>query len=182
MEDFNKFLKKLQEKERQEVEQKSEFNPEERIAYFQNLVNQFFNTLESDWFGEYVSKELMSIEKGKCLITEETLGQYYTDKCKLKLGGEIIEFIPVGTLLLGTDARIDMIYKQTKVMFIHVGENIKGASDLIVIRVNGETISKKKDPGQKVWKFIYKNSRELYMDANKESVLRLIMDVINEKA
>lgn len=179
---FDEFLKSLQDKEKQKNEEKAKLNPEERIAYFQKLVSDFFNTLEADWFGESLEKGLMSIEKDKVTITEEALGQYTTEKRRLILGSEKIDFVPIGTVLLGTDARIDLIYNQTKVMFVHVGENIKGSSDLIMIRINGVIVSKKKDPGQKVWKFTYGNARTLYATANAQSVQQLIMDIINEKA
>lgn len=183
MNDFNSFLRDIQKKE--ESAKRSKFNPEERIAYFKNLVADFFVTLESNWFKDAISHGLMTLERQTCSITEEALGQYYTEKCRIKFGGEIVDFIPIGTILLGTDARIDMVYGHTKVMFVHVNENVKGAADLIEIRVNGERGKKPKTeelPAKKVWKFTYANAHTLYAEATAQTVQQLIMDLVNAKA
>ena len=181
---FSFFLKSIQEKEKAEAAEKSKFNPAERIEYFQRLVREFFETLEGDWFKEAVDQGLMVIENSELLITEEALGQYKTEKRRLKFGGEVIDFVPIGTIMLGTDARIDMDYKQNKVMFVHVGENVRSASDLIEIRVNGEIVKKAKTTGpvKKVWKLTYANARTIYTEATAQSVQQLIMDLVNAKA
>lgn len=181
---FSFFLKAIQEKEKTEAAEKSKFNPEERIEYFQKLVQGFFETMEKEWFKEAIDEGLMEIEKSEMLITEEALGQYKTEKRRLKFGNEVIDFVPIGTIMLGTDARIDMDYKQNKVMFVHVGENVKSASDLIVIRVNGEIERKPKSAAsvKKVWKLTYANARTIYTEATAQSVQQLIMDLVNAKA
>ena len=183
-ESFSFFLRSIQEKEKAVATDNNKFNPAERIEYFQKLVRDFFETLEGDWFKEAVDEGLMKIEKSELLITEETLGQYKTEKRRLTFGSEVIDFVPIGTIMLGTDARIDMDYKQNKVMFVHVGENVKSASDLIVIRVNGETVKKAKCavPVKKVWKLTYANARTIYTEATAQSVQQLIMDLVNAKA
>lgn len=181
---FSFFLKAIQEKEKTEAAEKSKFNPAERIEYFQKLVKEFFETLEKDWFKEAIEEGLMEIEKSEILITEEALGQYKTEKRRLKFGREVVDFVPIGTIMLGTDARIDMDYKHKKVMFVHIGENVKSASDLIVIRVNGESVKKTKpvEPVKKVWKLTYANARTIYTEATAQSVQQLIMDLVNAKA
>ena len=181
---FSAFLRSIQEKEKAKAVEKSKFYSAERIEYFQKLVQGFFETLEGDWFKEVVDEGLMEIEKSELLITEETLGQYKTEKRRLKFGNEVIDFVPVGTIILGTDARIDMNYKQNKVMFIHVGENVKSASDLIMISVNGETVKNVKPaaPVKKVWKLTYANARTIYTEATTQSVQQLIMELVNARA
>lgn len=184
---FSFFLKSIQEKEKAEAAEKNKFNPAERIKYFQNLVRDFFGILEGNWFKEAVDEGLMEIEKSEVLITEESLGQYKTEKRRLLFGNEVIDFVPIGTIMLGTDARIDMDYKQNKVMFVHVGENVRSASDLIIIHVNhvnGEPVKKAKPatPVKKVWKLTYANARTIYTEATAQSVQQLIMDLVNAKA
>lgn len=181
---FSFFLKSIQEKEKAEAAEKSKFNPAERIKYFQELVRDFFGILEGNWFKEAVDEGLMEIEKSEVLITEEALGQYKTEKRRLMFGNEVIDFVPIGTIMLGTDARIDMDYKQNKVMFVHVGENVRSASDLIIVHVNGKPVKKTKPdaPVKKVWKLTYANARTIYTEATAQSVQQLIMDLVNEKA
>ena len=55
MEDFNKFLKALQDKEKAKRDKRRQFDPAERIYRFQTLVSEFFNTLETDWFRDSVA-------------------------------------------------------------------------------------------------------------------------------
>ncbi len=182
MDTFNQFLKTLQVKEKQENAKNILINPAERINYFKTLVSGFFNHLENEWLGDSIKLGLIQIEKGTISIEEEAIGKYEIDKYRLKLGMEIIDFIPIGTILIGTDARIDMVYKQTRVMFVRVGEKVNRAADLIHVRIKGEPDKPFKDLGQRVWKYTYKNSRSLYETATAESVQKIIMDVINEKA
>lgn len=181
---FSLFLKAIQEKEKAEAAEKSSFNPAKRIEYFQKLVQDFYETLQNDWFKEAIDEGLMEIEKSEIFITEEALGQYETEKMRLKFGNEVVDFVPIGTIMLGTDARIDMEYKHKKVMFVHIGENVKSASDLIVIRINGESVKKTKpaEPVRKVWKLTCANARSIYTDATAQSVQQLIMDLVNAKA
>ncbi|MBQ9525560.1 MAG: hypothetical protein IJR69_10660 [Bacteroidaceae bacterium] len=178
MEDFNKFLKALQDKEKAKRDKRRQFDPAERIYRFQTLVSEFFNTLETDWFRDSVAEGLMTIEREQISISEDSLGIYNTEKCRLIMGAEKIEFIPIGTVLLGTDGRIDMVYKRNEVMFVHVGEKVKRASDLMAVL---KKIIPSKDLGQKVWKYTPKVTRAHYMTANSQTVKSLIMDLVKAK-
>lgn len=178
MEDFNKFLKALQDKEKAKREKRRQFDPVERVHRFQSLVSEFFNTLETEWFGDSVGKGLMTIEREQISICEDALGLYNTEKCKLRMGAEEMEFMPIGTILLGTDGRIDLIYKRNRVMFVHVGEKVKRASDLMAVL---KKIMPSKDLGEKVWKYTPKIARAHYTTADSQSVKTLIMNLIKEK-
>lgn len=178
MKDFNAFLKALQDKEKAKREKRRQFDPEERIYRFQTLVSDFFNVLETDWFGDSVAKGLMTIEREQISICEDVLGLYNTEKCRLIMGSEKIEFVPIGTVLLGTDGRIDMKYGRNEVMFVHVGEKVKRASDLMAVI---KKIMPNKDLGQKVWKYTPKVTRSHYMTADSQSVKSLIMDLVKAK-
>lgn len=41
---------------------------------------------------------------------------------------------PVGTILIGTDARIDIEYQTKSFMIVHIGENVQGFSDMLNLR------------------------------------------------
>jgi hypothetical protein len=178
MEDFNKFLKALQDKEKAKRDKRRQFDPAERIYRFQTLVSDFFDTLETEWFRDSVAEGLMTIEREQISICEDSLGRYNTEKCRLIMGAEKIEFVPIGTVLLGTDGRIDMVYKRNEVMFVHVGEKVKRASDLMAVL---KKIMPNKDLGEKVWKYTPKVTRSHYMTANSQSVKSLIMELMKVK-
>lgn len=178
MKEFNAFLKALQDKEKAKREKRRQFDPEERIFRFQPLVSNFFDVMEKDWFGDCVAQGLMTIEREKISISEDALGLYNTEKCKLTMGSEKIEFVPIGTILLGTDGRIDLKYRRNEVMFVHVGEKVKRASDLMAVL---KKIMPNKDLGQKVWKYTPKVTRSHYVTADSQSVRSLIMDLVSAK-
>ena len=178
MEDFNKFLKALQDKEKAKRDKRRQFDPAERVYRFQTLVSGFFDTMETEWFSDCVEKGLMTIERERISICEDALGQYNTEKCRLKMGEEEIEFKPIGTILRGTDGRIDMLYKRNEVMFVHVGEKFNRASDVMAVL---KKLMPNKDLGQKVWKYTPKDARAHYMTANSQTVKSLIMDLVKAK-
>ena len=175
---FNDFLMLLENKKKKD-EPVNQSNLKSRIDYFKSLVASFYDKLENEWLGEY--KDRIIIDSGNCLITEETLGNYEVTTKTLHLGDESVQFIPVGTVLIGTDARIDLHYKRKTVMFVHIGDKINRARDLITISIDGEKPKKRIEPGEKVWKFTFRDSRLDYITATAETVQELLMSLINEE-
>lgn len=122
----------------------------------------FFNQVENDWLKDYLNNGV-TITSEETTIFEERLGTYTVDSRLITIGCHNIKHTPIGTILIGTPARIDMEYGSSSAMFVMVGENITCASDQIVITVNGERTRKRKDPGQLVWKYVKNNRQRNYV-------------------
>ena len=173
---FTDFVNKMDEEAKKD---KKGFNPAERIESFRKLVNSLYADIDS-WLGE-------EIESGKILtgtvpitITEERLGSYMVDEKWIQIGNVRIQFHPVGTILVGTNARVDMVCGAKEVMIVRVGENVESPYNLIHVEINGEIIKKRKSSGKSVWKYVNADQRLSYVKLDKNSFEDLIIEVVNE--
>lgn len=174
---FTDFINKMDEEAKKN---KAGFNPSERIKAYQDLVNSLYADIDS-WLRE-------EMESGKILtgvvpitITEERLGTYAVDEKWIQIGNARIQLQPVGTLLVGTNARVDMTYDSKDVMIIRTGENVESPYDLISVEINGEPSKKRKQGGKSVWKYVKANQRLSYVTLDKERFEDLIMDIVDGK-
>ena len=157
---------------------KNGFNPTERIESYRNLVNSLYADIDA-WLRE-------ELESGKIMtgivpitITEEQLGSYAVDEKWIQIGNARIQFHPIGTMLIGTDARVDMVYRSKDIMIIRTGENVVGPGDLIEVEVNGEPPKKRRFPGKSVWKYVKEGHRLSYVTLDKDRFEDLIIEVVD---
>lgn len=172
---FDDFVNKMDESAKKS---KNGFDPMARIERFQKLVKALYDEIDG-WIRESLDAGKIQTGDVPVSITEELLGSYSIQEKWIQIGNAKIIFRPIGTILIGTDARIDMIYRSKTVMIVRTGENVDGPGNLISIRVNGEPVKKNKPVGKSVWKYVSANYRLSYVTLNKENFENLIMDVIN---
>lgn len=173
---FTDFVKSLNEEEKKKS---SEFNPKERIETFQVLVDSLYNDING-WLEEELQSGAITTGAVPVTIVEEQLGSYQTMNKWIQIGRERIELHPVGTIMIGTNARIDMTCRSKEVMIVRAGENVNGPGSLISVPIvgDGETEpARKRNPGKAVWKYVKKEQRFSYVTLNKESFENLIMEL-----
>lgn len=173
---FTDFVNGLNE---QAKEKKKEFNPQERIDKFVSLVNSLYATID-EWLKENIADGSITTDVEQVTIMEERLGPYKVNSKWIQIGEARFIFEPRGTIMIGTNARIDMRYKTQTVMIVRTGENVEGPGDLITIEVNGEIAHKPAPAGKPVWKYVKDRHRLSYVTLTKESFEKLIMDLVNE--
>lgn len=173
---FTEFVNSMNE---QAKEKKKKFNPQERINLFISLVNSLYATID-DWLSKNLADGSIITGVEPITVTEEMLGPYSVDSKWIQIGNARFIFEPIGTIVIGTNARIDLYYKTQRVMIVRTGENVDGPGDLITIEVNGETTYKPAPAGKPVWKYLKDRRRLSYVTLTKESFEKLIMDMVNE--
>lgn len=150
-----------------------------RINTFIERVKEFYYKVDNEWLdGCY--NEVFTTDLSSMTITEESLGTYEVNKKNLRIGSYFLEFEPIGTVLIGSDARIDLKYLNESVKFVRVGNNFENFRDLIEIRVNGRIEKERKEPGEIVWKFVNPQNSKL-IKVTSTSLQNLIADLINAK-
>ena len=85
-----------------------------------------------------------------------------------------IELRPIGTILIGTPGRIDMVYNGRIQKFILILENIHNAGQIEKV--------KKVDKNKKamfVWKYISDEEQNIYEIVEKHSFETLLLNLIN---
>lgn len=168
---FDEFLKSKQE----EAQNKPVFDKKERIEQFRKNVEYFYRKLREEWLGRFY--EQMSPRFEDVTIHEEMLGDYPIRSLILTIGSDVVRFKPIGTILIGTSGRIDIICNARRGKFILTGEKARNVRAHFRVSVNGEE-APKRDYGKLVWKFVDERGMMSYVDLNADSVQRIIMDFV----
>ena len=145
--DFNDFLKRQNEK----VQKENAFNAAEHIVKYQGLIRDLYTKIDTEWLGEYVRNGQVKTGESTCSITEEMLGTYTVQSKWIEISGQRISIEPVGTILIGTDARVDIVYRGKERMIIHDNNS---------------------------WKLVDRSRRIAYKTLNAEVFQQLIMDLM----
>ncbi len=162
-------------KAKEEEKKEFSFDKEERIALFRQYVSEFYKLMEEEWLlGSYNN---LNPHFEDIMVHEELLGEYAMPSLVLRLGNDRIQFIPVGTILIGTPGRIDMICNGRKAMFILTGEKARNPKAHLMIRGENEK-PVKRDYGKLVWKLVDERGMMSFVDLTPESVQQLIMDIV----
>lgn len=154
------------------------FDPGKRIKKFQMLIEELYSEMNT-WLQEGLQNGKIQTGLIPVSIKEELLGIYEVNDKWFQIGNARINLHPVGTILIGTDARIDLTYRSKEIMIVRAGKDIEYPGQIISNQVNGEKVPKKKDKETLVWKYVKDNRRLSYVELNKDSFENLIMDLIN---
>ena len=145
--DFDDFLRQQNEK----VQKENAFNAAEHIAKYQGLIRDLYTKIDTEWLGEYVKNGQVMTGECACSIKEEMLGTYKVQSKWIEISGQRISIEPVGTILIGTDARLDIVYRNKERMIIHANNS---------------------------WKLVDRSRRITYKTLNAEVFQKLIMDLM----
>lgn len=164
------------------------FAGNEAIVRFKQRVHEFYECVEQDWLKELIDSKQVVCSKKEISVTEERLGTYSIEEMTLYLGRFVIRLIPIGTILIGSPGRVDMIYEGKSRMLVLVDKRIKSAAQQIVFKTYmGSTPIDKRDVSSRkplpkpeyVWKFIDDPRQYTYSIVDKDSFQNLIVELIN---
>lgn len=173
---FNDFLKEQNSLENSKKETKRQLI----ISEFNRNINQLYDDIENNWLHEYISENMVHISKREIAIVEENLGEYRVNEMHIKLANKDIVFIPRGINMIGTNARIDIMYLGVlRALLVRAGEKVNSSIQMINISLNGETMMKKIDVGAIEWKIVKNTERRVLIKLTKESLENTLMDIIN---
>ena len=94
-------------------------NAAETIQKYKTLITNFYNRITSEWLHDAIEKKLVTVGKVKVSLTEELLGTYNVDAMWIDVAGERVSVRPMGTHLIGTDARFDIEANGNESMIVH---------------------------------------------------------------
>lgn len=116
--------KKLKTLIEEAVSQQSSVNWTEVLVEWKNHVLSLYDQVEQ-WIKESGVAKKIQIEREKVNISESYIGSYTIEQLLLKVGDNIIRFIPQGRLIVGSHGRVDIICGSKKVLLLLLGRNAK---------------------------------------------------------
>jgi len=178
-EKFEEFIK-------QSNTQNKQINWEEKKQCFIEQVDKFYNIID-----KYLEpfKDKIEIKDGATTIYEENLGSYKIKKRSVNIKNNIVEFIPVGTTLIGAWGRIDMEGPNGSVKFVLVPENSIAPKVETSILLTDEDKKmweerQKKEAEiikntRKVWKIATQPPNIKYLDLDEDIFFDKLMEIID---
>jgi hypothetical protein len=133
---------------------------------------------------KYVRSGQITIGFVQVILNEENIGQYEAPQMVLKIGGQEVDLVPVGTLLIGAKGRVDVIGPAGQAGILLVDKRASGPTRLVHVTVGlgGKTPQPPKKRAGKVeweWKIVTRPPERRFIEITRESLFRLIMEVSN---
>lgn len=173
--DFNAFVQKQQ---RVGTEDKVDWDKEreEWLHYLNDLYEKIENFLEP-----YIEAGTIKYARAPFELTEENLGTYKAPQLHIEIGRQIVTLRPVGTMLIGTKGRVDILGSAGKSRLILANKDATSSRDLANITL-GASPTKLKS-GKKaidwVWKIVSTPPAIQFTDLNKDTLFQVLMEVSN---
>lgn len=167
-EDFKAFLNKQTQVKKQEDTIDWEAKKTQWIKHANEFVNDVRKYLSE--FSE-ITTSTVSIN-----ITEDKLGSYQAPKLIIHLPKEIIELIPIGTLLIGAHGRFDMKGLAGTVKWVLVP--VEAEKPTVKLTINDKDQPADTEESDKlVWKVATPAPNIRYLSFTKDILLEAIMEV-----
>jgi hypothetical protein len=155
----------------------------ERDRWLQNLAD-LHATLRG-FLQEYINSGQIQFESHPVTLTEENIGTYTAPEVRLKIGRKVVTLTPIGTLLIGSKGRVDVVGPAgTRVPILMVNSKAKKASDMIRVFVgigDNPPVVPKDEAGEIKWewKMITRPPERRFVELSQETFFDMIMEVSN---
>jgi hypothetical protein len=175
---FDEFVKSQQGPAHPEIDWNLRRN--EWLRYLDELYVQIEGFLK-----DYIDSDQIEFEPGEVELNEENIGTYTARRITLKIGRKVVNLIPVGTLLIGSKGRVDVIGPSgTGVPLLLVDSNAVRASDMIRVYIGlggKKPVAPKKEYGEIKWEWrmITRPPERRFIEITQETFFQMIMEVAN---
>ncbi len=181
--DKNKFDEFVNKKSNTE---KVEINWDEKLNRWKSFIDTLYKNI-NEWLKEYVEAGKIEIRVNDIEIFEEALGNYKVPSMDIIIGNDIATLKPIGTILIGTIGRVDLIGRSNVQKMILADKKATGPQIKSYISTNEEerkaNEAKMKEEANKPvdweWKITSNPPRIKYSKLNQESFFECLMNVIN---
>lgn len=111
--EFDKFLAS------QRSDKERHGNLTERKTQWLGKIEELYAQV-TDILRPYSENGSMHVSRSTAELREEALGTYHAPGLTIDLGGSSVQFVPIGTMLLGSPGRVDLIGVRGSVRFVLV--------------------------------------------------------------
>jgi hypothetical protein len=154
------------------------FELEHWLRYLDELYGKIEELLQ-----DYIASGAITASYREIPMNEESIGSYTARQMTLKIGPQEISLRPIGTLLIGTKGRVDVVGPSGRTRFLLV--NNKASRPNIRMATGGEgqqNVPPPEDPPRPItwtWKIATSPPGIEYIELTQESLFRALMEVAN---
>lgn len=153
-----------------------------------NSLDTLYKLIES-FLVDYLSAEQAECGYREIQLNEENIGSYNAKQLVLKIGLQEVTFTPIGTLLIGSKGRVDVVGPAGRTRLVLIDKRATSARSLIKVTttvvVKGKTppapppASQPAEPIEWVWKIVSSPPEMKFTDLTKEAFFEMILEVVN---
>lgn len=155
----------------------------QKTDWLRNLENLYDQV--SQYLKPYVEAGDIVINFQTVNLNEEYIGPYSAREMIITIGGKVIKLEPVGTFLLGSRGRVDVVGPLARARLILLDAEVKSLPRQIqaYVIVDGKPClpppPKPRSDIKWAWKIAMRPPRRDVVELNKESFLDLLMEISN---
>ena len=176
--DFEAFVKRQQQRA-SEAKQVDWLNEREQWLGY---LNKLYETIES-FLAPYTENGRITHRYREIELNEENIGTYKARQMILKIGGQEIVLTPVGTLLIGSKGRVDVIGPAGRTRLILVDREASAPTIKVSVHIGGKPQAAPKEPPHKkinwAWKIVTTPPAVRFLELTQESFFRALMEIAN---
>lgn len=178
---FDEFVKR--EAEAKRSEEKVDW-AKEREKWLSDLSSLYASV--RSFLKPYIDQGQVQVDQSATVsITEEHIGQYQAPQMVISIGRKQVVLRPVGTLLIGSRGRVDVLGPFGQGTLILLSDRIKQLSDMIHVSVNtsGKLATPKPDKEANrinwVWRILGRPPERKIAEFTRENFLDMLTEISN---
>lgn len=171
--DFDAFVKRQQPAQERPVDW-----GKERDEYLGKLEELYH--LVQTHLQKYIQSGEISRSYRDTTLVEENIGSYVARQLVLKIGRKEVTFKPIGTLLIGTKGRVDVVGSAGQMRLAMVDRDATGPRVRVTVTVGPAKDTPKKEEPKEVhwiWKIITNPPDVRYVELTPENIFEALMEV-----
>jgi hypothetical protein len=182
--EFDNFVKRQQQLAAQATAEKQiPFDPQKEVADWVGRLNALFVQV-NNFLDEYIAAGSISTKLEDIELNEEFSGPYIAPKMIIRIGLDEIKLIPIGTMLIGSRGRVDVVGRAGTSRLLLVNKKAASAAQLVSVTiVDQKTSVPAKAPASQpiewAWKIVSRPPALTFIELNKESFLEIMLEVSN---
>jgi hypothetical protein len=151
---------------------------EDWLRYLGELYGRIEELLQ-----DYIKSGAIAVSYREIPLNEENIGSYTARQMTLKIGSQEISLKPVGTFLIGSRGRVDVVGSAGRTRFVLVDKDASRPNIRITATVRGQQAAPRPEaPSRPItwtWKIATSPPGIEYIELTQESLFRALMEVSN---
>ena len=177
--EFDEFVKRQQESAAEVASVDWDGQRKEWLDYLDKLYQKIESLLR-----KYVSSGQIQLGYRPVELNEENIGSYAAKQMVLKIGPKSVVLEPIGTLLIGSKGRVDVIGPAGKAQLLLVDSKASGPGSLIhvTVGVGRKPPAPPPEPTREIkweWKIVTRPPERRFIEITQQTLFQLIMEVAN---
>lgn len=147
-------------------------------------LNALYAQVE-EFLKEYVQADQVSIRYDNVQLNEDYIGRYTARQMTLTIGRKTIWLEPVGTLLIGTKGRVDLVGPFGRVPLMLLSKQLKNLGEMFKVSVSvgskqlSPPIAQLQEKITWIWRIVSKVPQGEIIELNRDSFLNLLTEIAN---